>query len=304
MHESAPGLHSARHRGVVESTGNLLVFVDDDIVTDPKWLSSILDTFNKYPDAKIVGGKSIPKYEVAPPAWTEYLWDRTLGNNICGYWSLVDFGDAEKEIDPNYVWGLNFSIRRETYFELGGMHPDVIPKSLQRFQGDGESGLALKIIEKGYKAYYQPKALVQHIIPADRMTESYFENRMFYQGVCKSFTEIRKLDRESKFNMPRVVESDTLKVKVLDKLKQSIKRPVKYFIMSMGISRTSEKSAAQNYCGYIMRKIHVTYNAGYEFHQNEVKKDVELLKWVLKSDYFDYCIPEKWLNKNREKRCY
>ncbi|MFA6074527.1 MAG: glycosyltransferase family A protein [Negativicutes bacterium] len=287
VHEPAPGLHSARHRGVVESIGEILIFVDDDIIADPQWLNSILETFDKYLNAKIVGGKSIPKYEVAPPAWTEYLWDRALGNNICGYWSLVDFGDVEKEITPNYVWGLNFSIRRETYFELGGMHPDVIPKHLQRFQGDGETGLTYKIIEKGYKAYYQPKAQVQHVIPVDRMTEKYFEDRMFYQGVCKSFTEIRKCESESKSNFQQMIESEKLEVLVFAKIKKLIKMLAKLIMASMRIFKIAEKSPAKIYCDYMIQKMYAVYNAGYEFHQNEVKNDIELLNWVLRDNYFD-----------------
>jgi hypothetical protein len=40
-------------------------------------------------------------------------------------------------------------------------------------------------------------------------------------------------------------------------------------------------------------KIKLYRDRGYQFHQNEVKKDPKLLQWVLKKDYFNYKIPSK-----------
>jgi hypothetical protein len=33
---------------------------------------------------------------------------------------------------------------------------------------------------------------------------------------------------------------------------------------------------------------------GMKFHLNEVRKDPELLEWVLRDNYFDYRLPEGW----------
>ncbi len=43
--EPVPGLLSGRHRGVFESSGEILVFVDDDIQADPGWLEAIATAF-------------------------------------------------------------------------------------------------------------------------------------------------------------------------------------------------------------------------------------------------------------------
>jgi GT2 family glycosyltransferase len=52
------------------------------------------------------------------------------------------------------------NFEKDTLFALSGFHPDCVPANLQQFQGDGETGLSIKAREKGYRAIYQPKALL------------------------------------------------------------------------------------------------------------------------------------------------
>jgi hypothetical protein len=108
-----------------------------------------------------VGARNLPKFEVEPPAWLESFCDATCdGGRSCGWLSLHDLGESELEIDPNYVWGLNFAIRKRALRDLGGFHPDCVPQELQRFQGEGETGLTMKARSYGYRAVYQPRATI------------------------------------------------------------------------------------------------------------------------------------------------
>lgn len=290
IYEPEPGLLSGRHRGAVEAKGDILVFVDDDIEADMNWLSAIYETF-KDPEVHLVGGKNLPRYEVKPLYWLKYMWSSTpYGGKECGYLSLLELGDKVREIDPNYVWGLNFSIRKKTLFELGGFHPDCIPKHLQRFQGDGETGLTMKIREKGYKAIYQPCALVYHVISSERMTISYFERRMFYQGVCDSFSEIRKVNGITMDNDdPAIVlQKKSFSGKLKNALFLAYKKPTtmkEVILRKIYLMFNKELKS-------ILDKLDKAYREGFQFHQNEVQNDPKLLQWVLKKDFFDYRLPE------------
>ena len=196
--ESVPGLHAARHRGAREAGSDILVFVDDDIEASEMWLRAIWRAFRD-PAVEIVGGPSLPRYRAPIPAWLGPLWTQEPdGASWCGYLSLLDFGSDVRRIDPAFVWGLNFAIRRETLQRLRGFHPDALPWALRRYRGDGETGLALKAKKAGVDAWYAPDALVYHDVPAERLSKEYFLRRPFLQGISDSFTAVRAQGRPSR----------------------------------------------------------------------------------------------------------
>jgi len=269
IYEPEPGLLSGRHRGTLEAKGDILIFVDDDIEANVNWLRAIEESFNDN-SVQIVGGRNLPNYEVEPPKWLEWFWQEHPYGQTCAQLSLLDFGEQVREIDANYVWGLNFSIRKKALFDLRGFHPDSIPKHLQYFQGDGETGLTLKANQLGYKAIYQPKALVFHQVPKERMTYKYFDKRSFFQGVCNSYTDIR---------MKGGVKSTSLKGKVKNLLKR-----FKQKVLTKS-SILSEKEMLE-------KRFFTAFTEGYQFHQNAVSQNPELLNWILKPDYWDYKLPK------------
>jgi glucosyl-dolichyl phosphate glucuronosyltransferase len=266
--EPMPGLLSARHRGAIESGGDICVFIDDDVRLDPDWLNAFQDAFT---DSSIVlvGGPSRPLFEVNPPPWLDAFQSVEEAGALCVPLSLFDGGNKMKEIDPIYIFGLNFAIRRKTLFAQSGFHPDSLPGPLQRYQGDGETGLSIKIKQSGLKAMYHPNASVRHEVPASRLTEEYFQRRAFFQGVCDSYTQIRTdgglCSKRAQWEYP------------LARVKRAIS---KWF---------STKRARA--CVTVTAK---AYQRGFEFHQVEVGKDPSLLNWVLQRDYWDYQLPAGW----------
>ena len=148
----------------------------------PAWLKALHVVFR---DRVLLGGPSLPLYEVEPPSWLAGKRIECDGGWSRGALSLMDLGRAAKEADPLCVWGLNFSITRSEFETCGGFHPDIAPKELQRYQGDEEIGLCHKIKFRGLRAMYHPGAAVTHVIPATRLTPISFEQRGFYQGVCE-----------------------------------------------------------------------------------------------------------------------
>ncbi|MEI2582822.1 glycosyltransferase [Scytonema sp. PRP1] len=269
FYEPEPGLLSGRHRGVLEAKGEILTFVDDDIEADVNWLGAIKESFDD-PIVQLLGGRNLPKYEVEPPKWLEWFWLTHVYGTYCAYLSLLDFGNQVREIDANYVWGLNFSIRKSALIELGGFHPDCIAKHLQHFQGDGETGLTQKANQHGYKAVYQPSALVFHMVSKERMTYEYFEQRCFYQGVCDSYSDIRRA--KGKFKQVNLVDRLKFPLKFLKKIRLK------------STSRETERDA-------LNERFRRAWQNGYQFHQNAVRQTPELLHWVLRKDYWDYKLP-------------
>jgi glycosyltransferase involved in cell wall biosynthesis len=262
--EPAPGLHSGRHKGAFESEAEILIYADDDIQAAPNWLSAIVQAFED-PSVHIVGGPCLPEYEVDPPKWIEQFWTRENGRMSCGPLSLIQFGGEKREIDPVFIWGLNYSIQKKTLFELGGFNPDSFPKHLLHLRGDGETGLSSKIKHKGYNAVYIPEAVVYHIIHKNRLTVSYFIERFYRQGISDSYTKIREFKGTHGYKVPRCQKIDS-----------------KLFTVPEG--NHDER--------LIRQKIQNAYVAGFQFHQKAVRNNKLLSDWVLRENYFKSNIPQ------------
>lgn len=260
--EPEPGLLSGRHRGALEAKGEVLVFVDDDIVAAPGWLSALLRAFDD-PRVHLAGGPSVGRFAVAPPEWFAHFQRRDSWGESCPALSLIHMGHEPRMVEPHFVWGLNYAIRRQTLFDLGGFHPDCIPARLQHLQGDGETGLSFKLAQGGHLCAYAPGALVEHCIPATRLTLDAFWRRFFYQGVCDSYTAIRRLGAVPPAPAREALAQGSLAA-------------------HHGPGRPEPELA----------RIHQGYAAGYLFHNAAVASSQALLGWVLRQDYFDYRPPE------------
>lgn len=290
--DPTPGLLTGRHHGAMQSRGELLTFVDDDIEADPGWLSAIFETFHD-PSVQLVGGRNLPKYEAPPPAWVDaFWWTFPSGGRACGSLSLLDMGEILRDIDANYIWGLNFSIRRQALFDLGGFHPDGMPMPLLHFRGDGETGLTIKAKQRSFRAVYQPRALVQHCIPAQRLTPDYFEKRAYNQGISDSYTAIRRQGGLA----PAVKMTNTPETQV-QKFFRYARKPVHHGRNWMRRLITKEVPpsliAEENpEVTRIRQAVSAAYRHGYTFHQNAVRDVPGLLDWVLREDYWDYRLPD------------
>lgn len=248
IYDSQPGLHIGRHRGLLASKANILVYADDDIEALPTWLESILISF-KDSSVVLVGGKNIPNFESDPPDWILDMWEKN-DNKLISYLSILDFGDEIQEISPFHIFGCNFSIRKDILLEAGGFHPDSMPQELIRYRGDGETHVSEYIEKNGYKAIYNPKASVYHLVPETRMTKDYFKQRAYNQGVSDSYTAVRCGKRN-------------FFIKVL------LKNFVKKYLLNKNI------------------EIDESFFLGYCYHQKQVKNDPKLLEWIKRQSYID-----------------
>ena len=294
--ELTPGLVAGRHRGAAEATSELLLYLDDDVRVGPGWLAAVLEAFER-PDVHLVGGPILPEYEVDPPRWLDEFWHRSAdGGSSCGYLSLLDFGGQIKEIDPAYVWGANFAIRKSTLIELGGFHPDGVPWKLRRYRGDGETAVSAAAREAGLKAMYHPGALVHHHVPRSRMTVDYFKRRAFLQGISDSYTKIRQ-DGDILELLPEAESEPAIKP-LVHRFRRYARRPVHHarnFLRRRfrgGAQSRTSRGVEDSEVANVKQRVRVAYHAGYEFHQDEVRKDPELLKWVLRPDYWDHRLPK------------
>lgn len=269
IYAPAPGLHVGRHTGLYAAKGDILVYADDDIVALPTWLEGIYESFLNRPEVALVGGKNNPDFETPPPLWVKQLWSEHNGQRSCALFSIVDLGDDILEVSPFVVWGCNFSIRKSVLLRIGGFNPDGMPKDWMQYRGDGESAVCRGVLSLGYKTLYNPKASVNHFVSTQRMTFDYLYERGIRSGVSASYFRIRTQGKLPFWHA--------------------------YFLFKATFSTwiAWTKTGLKDQKKQVLKAYQSGFLAGYWFHVNAVKKDPELLKWVLKECYLDPPTPSQ-----------
>ena len=287
LHESKPGLTSARHSVVHRPAADVYCYVDDDVTLGHEWIESTKSAFTN-PAISIAGGPSIPSFHASIPSWFwDFLGPTPYGGWCCPWLSLLDIGHDVDNINPNWIWGLNFSIRRDALFHSGGFHIDLVPKQYMRWQGDGETGLTMKLAAKGYKAVYRQDSLLFHHCGPDRLNPDYFAKRAYYQGVCNSYTELRRTLRGEQ-PQDSAVERDN-PVQQASLLKRALRRSISTIKNRLTISPDTPApvSPCATTAAYVRARCQQAEREGYLFHQREAAADPALRQWICRDNYID-----------------
>lgn len=175
--ETRQGLSHARNAGLENSTGKYIAIIDDDEEVNADFAKSWHGFFEQFPDAAAAGGQMIPLYEYTPPGWlTKY----TEGP-IAGTFML---GDKVLLLKRRYPIGGNMGIRRSAIEKYGMFNPEL-GRTGKSLLGGEEKDLIKRMRDGGEKIYYNPGAVIYHIIPEDRFSDEYFDRVTKMIGVSE-----------------------------------------------------------------------------------------------------------------------
>jgi glycosyl transferase family 2/uncharacterized protein DUF707 len=107
-HARPLGLNVARNTGVERSSGELVVFVDDDVEVCEGWLDALLIAADEHPEREVFTGPIMPRLEGSPP--------RSCGREGPPITAL-DLGP--KDTPTRFAWGANMAIRRAALARVG-----------------------------------------------------------------------------------------------------------------------------------------------------------------------------------------
>lgn len=157
------GLSYARNRGVQESKGEYVFFIDDDAVPSSQLIESYIKAIiETKPD--VIGGNILPFFEVKPPS--------LLDSSIWGQWSIKYFGETDRWLtDDEYFLGTNIGAKRSILIK--NKFDALLGRKGQKLMGGEEWFLG----KKKYRRRFVAKAFVFHKIPEERMKMEYFVRR-------------------------------------------------------------------------------------------------------------------------------
>lgn len=175
--ETNQGLSFARNRGIKESQGETLVFLDDDSYIQEGYLDHLQQQLKAHPEADAFGGKILPVFESGEaPKWLSkwnYSWV-----------SAIDMGDKVCPFKGKaFPIGANMGIRRSMLSEIG-LFNTQLGRNKKNLMGGEEKDLFERIRNHGGNIYYFPDVVVHHVIPPTRTTKEYIMR--IGEGVGKS----------------------------------------------------------------------------------------------------------------------
>jgi glycosyltransferase involved in cell wall biosynthesis len=164
-----PGKSRAVNAAIAASRGQLLAFVDDDVVAEPMWLSEVWDYFTRHDCFAAQGSVVWPR---------EAMEDEELYALLDRYRTIVHL-DLDPDTVRTKLTGANMAIRRHA-FAVVGLFNEKIGPGAAGLSEDNE--LADRIRAHGGWIGYMSRARVIHEIDRSRLTEEYFEEYHRRQG--------------------------------------------------------------------------------------------------------------------------
>jgi glycosyltransferase involved in cell wall biosynthesis len=161
--EPKPGLNFARNRAILEAEGEILAFVDDDVVVDRNWLEGLIEAWAENPDAGAFTGLVLP-LELASEA--QILFEKRGGFRR-GF-EKIRYGQTMPS-DASGLYpcstgifgvGCNMAFGREILLKIGGF--DEALDTGAPLPGGGDHDIFYKVIRAGYVLVYEPKYLLFH----------------------------------------------------------------------------------------------------------------------------------------------
>ncbi|GAA5110794.1 hypothetical protein GCM10023320_02950 [Pseudonocardia adelaidensis] len=146
-------------------------------MADLKWLETLSSTFA---DASVVGAGGVvkPAWSARQPHWfpPEFGW-------VFGLTNLMD-GDLEIRYVRN-VWSLNMMVRSDAFRSVGGFRSTFGKVGSVARPEDTDLCLRMTAAIPNGRWALAPRARVEHDVPADRATLTYFLRRCWQEGVGK-----------------------------------------------------------------------------------------------------------------------
>jgi glycosyltransferase involved in cell wall biosynthesis len=157
VREPVPGLDVARNRAVASSRGDVVAFVDDDVVVEPTWLRTLARTFAAHPDAVAVTG-GVMAYILATEAQATF---EQCGGFFKGWRAgpLDRTTRPDLPFDPSIGVGCNMAFRRAA-LEVTGPFDEALDTG-PPLAGGGDLDMLVRMARLG-TVLYEPSALVRH----------------------------------------------------------------------------------------------------------------------------------------------
>ena len=167
---ATPSTTNAMNRGTLHAKGDVILFLDDDIVPSRNLVCQHAEAHKQHPETWAVVGRILQ-----PEDWnqkivsyyedtvTEKVKNGGIANFHKQYYALdqdldFKFNGSKRAWITNVMAG-NLSVKRRNFIKIGGFDENFIPPVSYRF----ETEFARRIIKNGGKIRFEPDASIRHL---------------------------------------------------------------------------------------------------------------------------------------------
>ncbi len=159
--EPKAGLDFARNAALESASGDLIAYLDDDVVVDRGWLSGLYRVWADCPDAGGYSGLVLP-YRLETPAQIRFEREGGFGrgfDRIHHRGALL--GNPLHPVGAGVVGaGANMCFQRDLLVELGGF--DEALDTGAPLPGGGDLDIFYRVLRSGHAIVYEPRYTVFH----------------------------------------------------------------------------------------------------------------------------------------------
>jgi glycosyltransferase involved in cell wall biosynthesis len=159
--EPRTGLDFARNAALDNASGELIAYLDDDVVVDPGWLRGLHEAWRADPEAGGWTGLVLP-FELESEAQVDF---ERRGGFRRGFHKLAFANERHADfLHPinagSFGAGCNMAFRRDLLLDLGGF--DEALDTGAPLPGGGDLDIFYRVIRAGRRLSYEPTYAVRH----------------------------------------------------------------------------------------------------------------------------------------------
>jgi GT2 family glycosyltransferase len=175
LHEPRPGKCRIQNRAIAEATGDILVFLDDDLTVAAGYLDAVESFFDTHREFAGMKGRIIPQDDP----------DKKVGP-MAVYLDLPIADDGDQVIEVRGVLGANMGFRATALRQVGPFDERLGPGACGH---EEETEMSARLRSAGFRIGYAPEALVYHEVDRARADRERFIRISRERGRCRMIHE-------------------------------------------------------------------------------------------------------------------
>jgi glycosyltransferase involved in cell wall biosynthesis len=204
LREPRPGLNFARNLALQEARGEILVFLDDDVVVDRHWSAGFASAWAENRDAVAFTGQVLPlELETDAQVLFEFRAGFRRGFDRIRYGAVLPGDRLYPGGAGVFGTGANMAFRTDVVRHLGGF--DDALDTGAALPGGGDLDMFYRIIRAGHALIYEPRFLVFHQHRREMKALRFQYRRSWGFGFMCYVSKCMRTDPERRVNLRRLI---------------------------------------------------------------------------------------------------